>query len=208
MFRYFFVFNDNVECSYNILFFIWSHRLSLPQIAVIGDAKIKTPFLQGMAESVGLAINELGFHLVCGGLGGVMEASCLGHKSGINPCQTIGILPSFQESTANKYIDIVIPSGLDIGRNQLVVASGFAVIVLGGGAGTLSEIALASQISKPILLMKGSGGWADKLTGDYLDLRCNSKIYHIHTLKELRQTLQNLSGVETKVGFINSGHNR
>lgn len=205
--RYFFVFIDNVEYRYYILF-TWSCRLSLPQVAVIGNAKIKSSLLQEMAESVGHTLNELGFHLVCGGLGGVMEASCLGHKSGENFCQTIGILPSFKDNTANKYIDIIIPSGLDIGRNQLVVASGFAVIVLGGGAGTLSEIALASQINKPILLMKGSGGWADKLTDDYLDQRCNSKIYHIHTLEELRQTLQNLSRVETKVGFINSGHNR
>jgi uncharacterized protein (TIGR00725 family) len=182
--------------------------LSQPQVAVIGNAKIKSPQLQQMAESVGIIINELGFHLVCGGLGGVMEASCLGHKSGINPSQTIGILPSFKASTANKYIDIIIPSGLDIGRNQLVVSSGFAVVVLGGGAGTLSEIALASQINKPILLMKGSGGWADRLTDEYLDLRCNSKLYHIKTFEELRQTLQSLSTIQSKTGCIDSGHNR
>jgi len=161
-----------------------------------------------MAESVGLIINELGFHLVCGGLGGVMEASCLGHKTGSNACITIGILPSSNSHTANKYTDIIIPSGLDIGRNQLVVASGFAVIVLGGGAGTLSEIALASQINKPIILMKGSGGWADKLTEEYLDQRCNSKLYHINTYEELRQTLIGLSKLESKSGCIDSDHNR
>ncbi|MFK5892671.1 MAG: TIGR00725 family protein [Pseudomonadota bacterium] len=180
----------------------------LPQVAVIGNAKIKSPRLQLMAESVGLIINQLGFHLVCGGLGGVMEASCLGHKSGVNPSKTIGILPSFKENTANKYTDIIIPSGLDIGRNQLVVASGFAVVVLGGGAGTLSEIALASQINKPILLMKGSGGWADKLTDEYLDQRCNSKLHHIKSIEELGLILQSLSTIESKTGCINSGHNR
>jgi uncharacterized protein (TIGR00725 family) len=182
--------------------------LSFPQVAVIGNARIKLPILQQMAESVGLIINELGFHLVCGGLGGVMEASCIGHKSGDMACQTIGILPSIKADTANEFIDIVIPSGLDVGRNQLVVASGFAVVVLGGGAGTLSEIALASQFNKPILLMKGSGGWADKLTDEYLDQRCNSKIYHINTLDELRHTLKILSTIIPKNGCINSGHNR
>jgi len=182
--------------------------LSFSQVAVVGSARIKSPFVQDMAESVGLIISELGLHLVCGGLGGVMEASCLGHKSGNNRCQTIGILPSVKASTANKYTDIIIPSGLDIGRNQLVVASGFAVIVLGGGAGTLSEIALASQINKPILLMKGSGGWADKLTDEYLDERCNSKLHHINSFEELRQTLTNLSKLESKSGSIDSGHNR
>jgi len=182
--------------------------LSFSQVVVVGSARVRSPLVQDLAESVGLIINELGFHLVCGGLGGVMEASCLGHKSGNNPCQTIGILPSVKANTANKYTDIVIPSGLDIGRNQLVVASGFAVIVLGGGAGTLSEIALASQINKPILLMKGSGGWADKLTDEYLDERRNSKLYHINTFEELRQTLTNLSKLESKSGCIDSGHNR
>ena len=79
---------------------------------------------------------------------------------------------------------------------------------MGGGAGTLSEIALASQINKPILLMKGSGGWADKLTDEYLDQRCNSKLYHISSLDELRITLQKLSLLESKSGSIDSGHNR
>jgi uncharacterized protein (TIGR00725 family) len=191
-----------------ILFFTGSSKLSFPQVSVIGNAKIKSSQLKDMAEAVGLIINDLGFHLVCGGLGGVMEASCKGHKSGAEPSQTIGILPSFKESTANKYTDIIIPSGLDIGRNQLVVSSGFAIVVLGGGAGTLSEIALASQINKPILLMKGSGGWADKLTDEYLDQRCNSKLYHISSLDELRITLQKLSLLESKSGSIDSGHNR
>lgn len=181
--------------------------MSVFQVSVIGSARIESAFLNDMAQSVGLTISQLGFHLVCGGLGGVMEASCLGHRSGDTAANTIGILPSFDENTANQYIDIVIPTGLDVGRNQLVVSSGFAVVVLGGGAGTLSEIALASQINRPILLMKGSGGWADKLTDEYLDQRCNSKLYHIATLDELSETLQHLSTVISKSGQINSGHN-
>ena len=56
--------------------------------------------------------------------------------------------------------------------------------------------------------MKGSGGWADKLTDEYLDQRCNSKLYHISSLDELRITLQKLSLLESKSGSIDSGHNR
>lgn len=182
--------------------------MPFPQVAVVGSARIISPNVHKISESVGLMINELGFHLVCGGLGGVMESSCKGHKSGNNLCQTIGVLPSLNETTANTYVDIIIPTGLDIGRNQLVVSSCFAVVVIGGGAGTLSEISLASQINKPILLMKGSGGWADKLTDEYLDHRCNSRLYHIYNLDDLRATLQELSTIVSKSGSINSGHNR
>ncbi len=89
-----------------------------------------------------------------------------------------------------------------------MVASCFAVVVIGGGAGTLSEIALASQINKPIILMKGTEGWADKLKTDYLDHRKNAKIYHFKTLEELEVTLSSLSIADSKTGMIDSGHNR
>lgn len=180
----------------------------LNQIAVIGSAGINSEELQFMAEKVGFTINELGYNLVTGGLSGVMEASAKGHKSGPENLQTIALLPSYDPSTANKYSDIIIPTGLDIGRNQLVVSSCLTVIVVGGGAGTLSEIALASQIGKPIILMKGSGGWADKLASDYLDQRNNSKLHHVNTFDELKAKLLALATTPSKTGAINSGHNR
>jgi uncharacterized protein (TIGR00725 family) len=102
----------------------------------------------------------------------------------------------------------VIPTGLDVGRNQLVVASGFAVVVIGGGAGTLSEIALASQINKPIILLKQTGGWADKLTDEYLDERGSSRLYHAHGIEQLKHLLAQLVLQPSLSGAINSGHNR
>ena len=178
------------------------------QVSIIGNARIKDKFTQKITQDIGQLIAELNFNLVCGGLGGVMEMACKGFKSIDGTGQTIGILPSYDKNTANPFIDITMATGLDIGRNQLVVASGFAVIVIGGGAGTLSEIALASQIGKPILLIKKTGGWADKLKSDYLDERQNSPLYHISNLNELKTKLLSLVNKEDQSGTINSLHNR
>lgn len=190
-------------------------------MAVIGDARLESPELIKYAVDVGHVIATAGYHLVCGGLGGVMLDACRGFKQANNDSiKTIGILPGHQAAAANEFIDIVIPTGLDVGRNQLVVASGFAAVVFGGGAGTLSEIALASQLGKPIILLKGSGGWADQLTMDYLDKRQNARLYPVHQLSELAplllhlenntsndKTSNNTSNNKTS-GAINSGHNR
>ena len=177
------------------------------QIAVIGSARLNDSSVIKMCLDAGKLLADSGYSLVCGGLGGVMEESCRGFKSAGSSGVTVGILPSYDASTANQFIDVFIPTGLDIGRNQLVVSSGFAVIVIGGGAGTLSEISLASQIGKPILLMKGSGGWADKLTADFLDDRRSAPLYHIHNMRELRTTLSRLEQEVDRAGSINSGHN-
>ncbi|WP_461534726.1 TIGR00725 family protein [Spongorhabdus nitratireducens] len=177
------------------------------QVAVVGNARLEDPSIIQMCRHVGETLARRGYSIVCGGLGGVMEETCRGFKGVEGSGSTVGILPSYNASSANRFIDITIPTGLDIGRNQLVVASGFAVIVIGGGAGTLSEIALASQIGKPVLLMKGSSGWADKLTTDYLDDRHNAALYHIHNMHELEKTLSGLEKHVDRAGIINSGHN-
>ena len=179
------------------------------QVAVIGSANLEDTQLKKTCIRLGETLADNGYSLVCGGLGGVMEFTCKGFKASV--CSigvTIGILPSYEHADANPFIDVVIPTGLDIGRNQLVVASGFAVIVFGGGAGTLSELALASQMNKPIILFKGSGGWADKLSEEYLDQRKNSKIYHAHSIDDINILLEKLACEAGKTGVINSGHNR
>ena len=178
------------------------------QVSVIGSARIADNRNIELAQNIGKSIAQAGYHLVCGGLGGVMLESCRGFKQVERTAGcTVGILPSYDTTTANEFIDVVIPTGLDIGRNHLVVSSGFAVIVIGGGAGTLSEIALASQINKPIILMKGSGGWADKLTERYLDNRCNTQLYHIESVSQLPAILNKLEQQANRSGLVNSGHN-
>ena len=101
------------------------------------------------AYAVGEQIARNDAILVCGGLGGVMEAACKGAKEagGI----TIGILPGEDEKTANRYVDIKIPTGLGYARNVLVVKAGHAIIAVVGSSGTLSEIAYALTYKKPII---------------------------------------------------------
>ncbi len=129
-----------------------------PCIALCG-AGDPTPEEREQAAVVGRLIGERGGVLVCGGLGGAMAAACEGAKraGGI----TIGIIPGLDRAAANPWVDHVICTGLGQARNAVVVATAEAVIAVGGGWGTLSEIALALRIGRPTILL---GGWATPLT--------------------------------------------
>ncbi len=91
----------------------------------------------------------MGHTLICGGLGGVMEAACKGAKSAGG--KTVGILPGHDKSEANPYVDIPIVTGLGYMRNNLVVKNAEIIIAIDGKEGTLSEIAFALQMKKPVL---------------------------------------------------------
>ncbi len=120
----------------------------LIHIAVIGSSEAAPPDLSA-SEDVGRAVASAGAVLVCGGLGGVMEAACRGAKSAGG--MTVGILPDLARSDANQWVDVVIPTGIGEARNSLVVSSADAVIAIGGEYGTLSEIALALRYGKPVI---------------------------------------------------------
>ncbi|TFG09286.1 TIGR00725 family protein [Candidatus Thorarchaeota archaeon] len=143
-------------------------------ISVIGGSSAGEKALT-YAEQLGKEIASHGAVLVCGGLGGVMEAACRGAKSmgGI----TVGILPTDSHSHANEYVDIALPTGLGYGRNFLVAKSGHAVIAIDGSAGTLSEIAIAWFSDRPIVALEPSGGWAAKMAGKQIDDRRNDMVY-------------------------------
>jgi len=117
-------------------------------ISVIGGSKANNK-VANLAQEIGREIARLGAILVCGGLGGVMQAAAKGAKEagGI----TIGILPGTNKKDANPYIDIAIPTGLGLTRNTLVVRSADIVIALPGEYGTLSEIAFALIFKKPVI---------------------------------------------------------
>ena len=117
-------------------------------IAVIGGHSCSANIAR-IAEEVGKGIAQAGAALVCGGLTGVMEASCKGAKSVGG--KTIGILPGDDKDEANPYVDIPIATGLGYMRNNLVVKNADIVIAIDGKEGTLSEIAFALQMKKPIL---------------------------------------------------------
>jgi len=117
-------------------------------IAVIG-AGDASPEETGIAEAVGREIARNGAALVCGGLGGVMEAACRGAaaEGGI----TIGILPGDNPESANPYVLIPVVTGMRNARNVAVVKSARAVIAVGGSYGTLSEIAFALDSKIPVI---------------------------------------------------------
>ncbi|MBI3014539.1 MAG: TIGR00725 family protein [Candidatus Tectomicrobia bacterium] len=104
-----------------------------------------------LAEKVGEQLAERGVVLVCGGLGGVMEAAARGAKRAGGT--TVGILPGFSAQEANPYIDIPIVTGLSHARNAIVVRSAKVVIALPGEYGTLSEIALALKMRIPVIAL-------------------------------------------------------
>ncbi len=123
----------------------------LPLIGVIGPGR-SGPELEAMAYQAGQLIAERGFGLVCGGLEGVMASACKGafQAGGL----TVGILPGSSAGEANSYVRIAIPTGMGEGRNLIVVRASIAVLALGGGLGTLSEIALALKLGVPVFGVK------------------------------------------------------
>ena len=117
-------------------------------IAVIGGSDC-TPEEARLAEEVGRELARKDAILVCGGLGGVMEAACRGVSAGGG--LTIGILPGGSRQTANPYVQIPVVTNLGEARNVIVVKSAEAVIAIGGGYGTLSEIGHALRNGIPVV---------------------------------------------------------
>jgi len=117
-------------------------------IAVIGGSEC-SPQEAKLAEEVGRELARQGVILVCGGLGGIMKAACKGASSqgGV----TVGILPGGNRQAANPYVQIPIVTNLGEARNVVVVKSAEAVIAIGGGYGTLSEIGHALRNGIPVI---------------------------------------------------------
>ena len=124
------------------------------QISVIGASEGSGDILR-VAEAVGRGIAEAGAVLVCGGRTGVMEAASKGaaDAGGI----VIGILPTLSTDDANPYITYAVATGTGHARNLAVVASGEAVIAISGEWGTLSEIAFARRLERPVVAIRS---WA------------------------------------------------
>lgn len=124
------------------------------QIGVIG-AGVCGSEARALAEAVGREVAKKGAFLLCGGLGGVMEAAAYGSKQegGI----TLGILPGTLREEANPWIDIAVVSGMGHARNALIAQSSDALIAVNGEYGTLSEIALGLKMGKPVVVL--DPGW-------------------------------------------------
>jgi len=121
------------------------------QVAVIGSGREH----EARAEEVGRLLAERGCTVVTGGLGEVMEAAARGAKSAGGT--TIGILPGQTRAEANEWIDHAVVTGVGHARNLAVVASGDAVIAVGGRWGTLAEIGFARVVGRPVVILEP--GW-------------------------------------------------
>ncbi|MDO8840786.1 TIGR00725 family protein [Methanocalculus sp.] len=162
-----------------------------PLVAVIGDARLDEDTQQyQMAERLGYALINCRYRLVTGGRGGVMEAASRGarrspkHQDG----DIIAILPGNDACDANQYADICIATGLDIARNCLI-ANSDAIIAIGGGSGTLSEIAMAWAKGRLILGYRGEG-WSGMVADQRIDGRIrypdipDDRVYGVSTEEE------------------------
>jgi uncharacterized protein (TIGR00725 family) len=121
------------------------------QVSVVGSGAEH----EANAEEVGRLLAERGATVVTGGLGEVMAAAARGAK-GVGGT-TIGILPGETRAEANPWLDHVVVTGIGHGRNLAVVASGDAVIAVGGRYGTLAEIGFALTLGRPVVVLEP--GW-------------------------------------------------
>ncbi len=121
------------------------------KIGVLGPHSC-TQAQRKLGLEVGARIAEKGGLLVCGGLGGMMEATAEGAKKAGG--ETLGVLPGNDAAAANSFIDLALPTGLGPVRNLLLVRACDAVIAIHGGYGTLTEIAFALRLDIPVVGLK------------------------------------------------------
>jgi conserved hypothetical protein, DprA/Smf-related, family 1 len=161
-------------------------------IAIVGDSSCSVDETE-LAETVGQQLAQRGATIICGGLGGVMEAVCRGAKS--KGGLTVGILPGEHPDVANPWVDIPIATGVGYARNMAVVKSAQAVIAIGGNYGTLSEIAYALKSGIPII---GLNTWSLSRNG-----REGSSIIKAHSATEaVDKAISLAERAMTKVGEV------
>jgi uncharacterized protein (TIGR00725 family) len=166
------------------------------QIAVIGSAgpeeydyKKPNTKMYAVAEDLGAELAKKNCIVLMGGKGGIMESAAKGAKmsGGI----TAGEVSGIERGSANKYVDIEVVTG-DLalrGPSQLIGMCDGA-IAIGGGAGTLQELAVAYRLQKPVVLISGYGGWTDKIaTMDFMDERRSIQFLSATSAKEAVQKL-------------------
>jgi len=121
-------------------------------IGIIGAREARDDLLEA-AEIVGAGLAKLQLTVICGGRQGVMEAACRGveQAGGIS----VGVLPDDSPSAANPYVTIPIATGIGIARNAIIARSALCLVALGGGYGTISEVALSLQFEKPVFTLLG-----------------------------------------------------
>ena len=161
-------------------------------VSIIGDTVISRDSKNfKFAYEMGKALIDNGYRVVSGGMGGVMQAVFEGARSSefYEEGDTVAILPLYDRTQSNGFADIVIATGLDIYRN-VIVANSDAVIAVGGGAGTLSEIASAWSLKRLMIAYEEGDGWSSKIAGQRMDHRIRyenieeDKVFGVKTADE------------------------
>ena len=119
-----------------------------PYVAVVGGGEADEATC-ALAEDVGRELARRGAVVVCGGLGGVMEAACRGAKA--EGGTTVGVLPGDDRGSANPYVEVAVATGMGEARNAIVARTADVLVAVAGEFGTLSEIALALRLGKPVV---------------------------------------------------------
>lgn len=125
-------------------------RAPSPPVGVIGP-RDATPEVCARAEALGRRLADIGFAMICGGRTGAMEAVCKGFSDGGG--RPIGILPGEDWAHANPYVGVPIATGVGEARNAIIACASFALIAVGGGYGTLSEMALGLRLRRLVIAM-------------------------------------------------------
>lgn len=187
-----------------------------PMVSVIGDASLeKDSEKYKLAKKLGYTLVSEGYRIVTGGLGGVMEAVSIGARSSpkYKEGDIIGITPSYNPDDSNGFVDICIATGLDLSRN-IIIANSDAVIAIGGGAGTMSEIAHAWALNRLIIAYKVEG-WSGLVADKKIDNRIRypqmpedrvfgvtSETEVLKILKLLNQYTKRHNGIKKRVSSI------
>jgi hypothetical protein len=132
-------------------------------IGVAGASQPEAPLIAA-AETLGRRLAEGGAVIVCGGGPGVMAAVCRGAQEAGGT--TVGLIPGLDRRGGNPHLTVALPTGLDQGRNLLLVRASDALVAVGGGFGTLSEVALALRTGVPVV---GLATWSLALSGRPVD---------------------------------------
>ncbi len=147
-------------------------KLLSKKIAVCGSNEVISDSVNSISEQIGFEIGKRNGILLCGGMGGVMESASRGAKksNGI----TVGILPTSNQTDSNSFTDIIIPTSLGKLRNFLIVNLADVVIGIAGGWGTLSELSMAMNLNKKVILLANTGGVVDLLINSEFKISSNT----------------------------------
>ncbi len=161
------------------------------QVLVIGDSG-EFEDRNKVAYEVGKFVAKNGWVLITGGRDGVMDSASRGafEEGGI----VVAITPFDSLENSTPFANVVIPTGMGFARNYINVLSADVVVVIGGGSGTLSEIAYAWQFNKPIIACSFVDGWSKEVAGKKIDYREREPIINARYLQEVFEYLKKILG--------------